>query len=129
MSKQAKTLNERELQKLLDFVSKTKNPKRNRVIFLLTYLAGLRIGEVAALRVADVLASDGTVRTQFTLNPEQTKGSDSRTVLLSQRMQAELAAYVQTIRVRNAKQPLFATQRNEGFTASSLAQVVNGDPS
>jgi integrase/recombinase XerD len=104
MSKQAKTLNERELQKLLDFVSKTKNPKRNRAIFLLTYLAGLRIGEVAAMRVADVLASNGTVRTQFTLNPEQTKGSDSRTVLLSQRMQAELASYVQTIRVRNAKQ-------------------------
>ena len=119
MAKQAKTLNERELQKLLDFVSKTKNPKRNRAIFLLTYLAGLRIGEVAALRVSDVIAADGAVRSQFTLNPEQTKGNDSRTVLLSQRMQGELAAYVQTIRVRNAKQPLFATQRNEGFTARS----------
>lgn len=126
MAKQAKTLNERELQKLLEFVSKTKNPKRNRAIFLLTFLSGLRIGEVAALRVCDVLASDGSIRSQFTLNPEQTKGNDSRTVLLSQRMQSELAAYVQSIRVRNVKQPLFATQRNEGFTASSLAQVVNG---
>ena len=126
MAKQAKTLNEREQQKLLEFISKTKNPKRNRAIFLLTYLAGMRIGEVAALRVADVLASDGTIRNQFTLSPEQTKGSESRTVLLNQRMQAELAAYMQTIRVRNAKQPLFATQRNEGFTAASLAQIVNG---
>jgi uncharacterized protein YqfB (UPF0267 family) len=32
-------------------------------------------------------------------------------VLISQRMQAELIAYMQTIRVRDQKQPLFATQR------------------
>lgn len=41
-------------------------------------------------------------------------------------MPVPVAAYMQTVRVRNVKQPLFATQRNEGFTASSLAQVVNG---
>ena len=126
MAKQAKTLNERELQKLLEFVSKTKNPKRNRTILLLQFLSGLRVGECAALRVCDVLASDGTIRSQFTLNPEQTKGSDSRTVLLNQRMQAELASYMQTIKVRNPRQPLFASQRNDGFSARSLAQVVNG---
>jgi integrase len=47
MTKQARTLNERELQKLLEFVSKTKSQKRNRAIILLTHLAGMRIGEVA----------------------------------------------------------------------------------
>ena len=73
MSKQAKTLNERELQRLLDFVATTKSPKRNRTILSLTHFAGLRIGECAALRVCDVLAKDGTVRNQFTLSPEQTK--------------------------------------------------------
>lgn len=126
MTKQARTINERELQRLLDFVSKTKSQKRNRAIILLTHLAGMRIGEVAALRVADVLASDGTVRKEVTLSAMQTKGSRSRTVLLNQRMQAELAVYLQTVRVRDQKQPLFATQRSAGFTANSLTQVVNG---
>ncbi len=126
MTKQAKTLNERELQKLLDFVSKTKNPKRNRAILLLTHMAGMRIGEVAALRVCDVLASDGAVRKEIALSAAQTKGNDSRTVLLSQRMQAELAAYLHSVRVRDAKQPLFATQRSAGFTANSLTHIVNG---
>jgi integrase/recombinase XerD len=126
MSKQAKTLNERELQRLLEYIAKTKSAKRNRAIVLLTHLAGMRIGEVAAVRVCDVLASDGTVRDEINLTAQQTKGSQSRTVLLSERMQAELAAYVQTIHVRDSKQALFATQRSAAFTANSLTQVING---
>lgn len=126
MTKQAKTLSDRELQRLLDFVATTKRPKRNRAILMLTHLAGMRIGECAALRICDVLASDGTVRSQFTLSAEQTKGSSSRTVLLNQRIQAELAVYLQSIRVRDTKLPLFASQRSAGFTANSLTQVVNG---
>jgi integrase/recombinase XerD len=41
-------------------------------------------------------------------------------------MQAELAAYIQTVRVRDSKQALFATQRSAAFTANSLTQVING---
>ncbi len=126
MTKQAKTLNERELQKLLEFVSKTKNPKRNRVILLLTHLAGMRIGEVAAIKIRDVLASDGTVRDEINLTANQTKGDRSRNVLLNERMRSELSAYIQTIRIKNTEQPLFATQRSAGFTANSLTQIVNG---
>ena len=126
MTKQARVLNDRELQRLLDFVAKGKNAKRNRAILLFTHFAGMRIGEVAAVRVYDVLASDGTIRAEIQLSAAQTKGDKGRTVLLNQRLQAELAAYVQTIRVRDKKQPLFATQRSAGFTANSLTQVVNG---
>jgi len=126
VTKQAKTLDERQLQRLLEFVTKTKSAKRNRAILLLTHLAGMRIGECAALRVCDVVASDGSIRKDIDLSAAQTKGNKSRTVLLNQRMQAELAAYMQTVRVRDAKQPLFSTQRRAGFTANSLTQVVNG---
>lgn len=126
MTKQAKTLNERELQRLLDFVKTTMNAQRNRTIILLTHLAGMRIGEVTALRLCDVVASDGTVRDEINLTAAQTKGSASRTVLLNQRMRAELAAYVLTLRKRDAKQALFASQRSSAFTANSLTQVING---
>ena len=126
MPKQAKTLNERELQRVLDFVAKTKNAKRNRAILLLTHLAGMRIGEVSAVRVCDVLASDGSVRDSIHLSAAQTKGSHSRSVLLNERMQAELTAYIKTVTVRDSKQALFATQRSAAFTANSLTQIVNG---
>lgn len=126
MTKQARTLTERELQKLLEFISKTKSAKRNRAIILLTHFAGLRIGECSALLIGDVVASDGAIRTEFTLSAGQTKGSSSRTVLLNKRIQAELAAYVQSLRVRDPKKPLFSTQRSVGFTANTLTHVVNG---
>ena len=80
MTKQAKTLNERELQRLLDFVKTTKSAIRNRAIILLTHLAGMRIGEVAAVRVCDVVASDGAVRDEINLSAAQTKGNRSRSV-------------------------------------------------
>jgi len=126
MPKQARTLNERELQRLLDYVATTKNAQRNRTMILLTHLAGMRIGEVAAVRVCDVLASDGTVRDEIHLSASQTKGNKSRTVLLNERMRAELALYMQTLRVRDSKQALFASQRSSAFTANTLTQVVNG---
>lgn len=126
MTKQARTLNEPELQQLLAFVMTTMHAQRNRAIILLTHLAGMRIGEVAALRLCDVVASDGTVRDEINLTAAQTKGSASRAVLLNQRMRAELAAYVLTLRRRDAKQVLFATQRSSAFTANSLTQVING---
>ena len=126
MTKQAKTLNERELQRLLDFVKTTKSAARNRAIILLTHLAGMRIGEVAAVRVCDVVASDGAIRDEINLSAAQTKGNRSRSVLLNERVQAELAAYIRTVRVRDTKQALFSTQRSAAFTANSLTQVVNG---
>jgi integrase/recombinase XerD len=126
MTKQAKTLNERELQRLLDYVAKTKNAKRNRTILLLTHLAGMRIGEVAAVRVCDVLAMDGSVRDEINLTAAQTKGNRSRSVLLNERMRGELASYVQSLRYKDNKQALFSTQRSAAFTANSLTQIVNG---
>jgi integrase/recombinase XerD len=126
MPKQAKTLNERELEKLLDFVATTKSPARNRAMLLLTHLAGMRVGEVAAVRVCDVVASDGAIRDEINLSASQTKGKRSRAVLLNERMRSELASYMQTVHVRDPKQALFASQRSAAFTANSLTQVING---
>lgn len=125
MSKQARTLNERELQKLLEYVSKKKSARRDRTIILLTHLAGMRIGEVAAVRYCDVVAADGTVGNEIALSAAQTKGDRGRTVLLNERMRTELAAYAALYRPKDIKMPLFYTQRSAGFSANSLTQVIN----
>ena len=123
---QARTLSDRELQRVLDYTNQTKFAKRNKTILLLTHWAGMRIGEVAALRYCDVLTTDGNIRTEIYLSSEQTKGSKSREVLLSERMQAELASYVLTHPCIDAKKPLFATLRADGFTSNTLTHIVNG---
>lgn len=53
----------------------------------------MRVGEIAALSVGDVLDADGRVRSQIQLKAEQTKGDAARTVLLNAQAQTELAIY------------------------------------
>ena len=123
---QARTLSDRELQRVIDYTNQTKFAKRNKTILLLTHWAGMRIGEVAALRYCDVLTSDQKIRSEIYLSAEQTKGSRSREVLLSERMQAELASYVLAHPCNDPKKPLFATLRADGFTSNTLTHIVNG---
>jgi integrase/recombinase XerD len=123
---QAKTLSDRELQRVLEYTNQTKFAKRNKTILLLTHWAGMRIGEVAALRYYDVLTTEQKIRSEIYLSAEQTKGSKSREVLLSERMQAELASYVLAHPCNDLKKPLFATLRADGFTSNTLTHIVNG---
>lgn len=123
---QARTLSDRELQRVIDYTNQTKFAKRNKTILLLTHWAGMRIGEVAAVRYCDVLTTDQKIRTEIYLSAEQTKGSRSREVLLSERMQAELASYVLAHPCNDLKKPLFATLRADGFTSNTLTHIVNG---
>lgn len=55
---QARTLSDQELEQVLAYAATTKHGLRNQTILLMTHWAGMRIGEVAAVRYGDVLASD-----------------------------------------------------------------------
>ena len=95
-------------------------------MLLLTHWAAMRIGEVAALRVGDVLGKDGSVKSEIRLDAARTKGKHARTVYVSDRLRKELAAYVKQL--PSAVQhdaPLFPTQKRTAFSANSLCQLVN----
>lgn len=49
LGKQAKTLSKGQADAVLGYLAKTRWPKRNRVIFLLSAKAGLRAKEIAHL--------------------------------------------------------------------------------
>ena len=123
---QARALTDSELEKALSYTQTTKAALRNRTILLLTHLAGMRIGEVASVRYSDVLSTDMQVLKEIRLSAGQTKGSKSRVVLLSERMQAELAQYIAAHPPKDATKPLFRTQRAQGFTPNTLTHIVNG---
>ena len=128
----AKTLSEIELSKLLLYVKNTKNPKRNRLMILLTYWGGMRVGEVAALLVSNVLNEDSTVKDEIILSPEQTKGNRSRTVLMPEKLKIEVENYLNANLLIKANRalPLFLPTRGfkgdlstKGFTADSLTHT------
>lgn len=125
----ARTLSEKELKLLLLYIATRKFAARDRAMMLLTHWGGMRIGEVAATQIGDVLALDGTIKQEIRLTAAQTKGKHGRTVILSEKLRKELEIYLQqrfetkqlidvTYKVDMTK-PLFATQKRDGFTANT----------
>jgi integrase/recombinase XerD len=91
-------------------------------LFLLALHSGMRVGELAALNVGDVVDSKGKLRDQIMLKPHQTKGRHARTVLLNSLAQAEIERYLRG-RDAEAQQPLFKSKVGKRFTPNSLVQV------
>ena len=133
---QARVLTEKELRKVLNFCNTQPHSARNKTMLLCTHMAGMRVGEVAALRICDVLALDGTVKEEIALSATQTKGSKARTVLVPKKLQDELTAYLQqrfglsnllAVTQTDTLRALFPTQKNpkRGFTANTLCQLFH----
>lgn len=119
---QAKTLTPAELDQVLAHITTRKFALRNRVMLLTGYWSGMRVGEIASLKVSDVMNADGTVKAEIRLSAEQTKGRHPRTVFISQKLQDELHSYLALRMPTNAKEPLFVTAGRKGFSANVLTQ-------
>ncbi len=118
---QAKTLTQAELDQVLRYVATKQYPERNRLLVLISFWSGMRVGEIAALRIADVRNEDGSIKNEVRLTTDQTKGRFARVVFLNDRLRSEIATYL-----RNSKRaphlPLFPTAKKAGFTANTLTQ-------
>jgi integrase/recombinase XerD len=123
---QATTLTPEQLERVLLYCDRTRNPIRNRTVILVTHWSGMRVGEVAALRWSDVVALDGGVKSEVRLTAAQTKGRKPRSVLLPERLREHLLLYVRSVGQRRATAPFFNTQRSSGFTANTLTHVITG---
>ena len=121
--KQAATLTERQLKQVLAHCAVRHHAARDRAIVMVSFLAGLRAKEIAALTLSDVLDADGNIRAEFVLSPEQTKGRKARRVFVSQRLQRDLITFIKQRKIRPRCSALFATQKNQAFSANSLCQL------
>ena len=124
MSKQAKTLNQQELRKVLDYISTRKHAARNRAMLMTTFLSGMRVGEVSSLRMKDVIDAEGNVRNEIRLTPEMTKGDSARIVFVNERLRKELEQYLRINKSNNPDSKLFYSQKktSNGFNANTLTQ-------
>lgn len=130
---QAKVLSEKDVRKVLLYIASRKHAARNRAMFVLLNVTGMRVGELAALRLCDVLTSLGDIVDEVRLSADQTKGTRGRVVVLSSKAQEEIKSYLQTrfgvkdllaVTMTDTTRALFTTQKNanRGFSASTLAQ-------
>jgi integrase/recombinase XerD len=116
----ARTLAPEELRHLLAHLARGRHALRNTTQVLLTYWAGMRVGEIAGLRYEDAVDRDRRVRLQIELRQGEARAP--RIVLLSARMRRQLAIYVNAYPPSEPRQPLFYTQKRAGWNANTLAQ-------
>ena len=120
----AKSLTPAEIERVLMHIAHSSNAARNRAMFLLTAMAGLRVSEVAGLTLADVCDADGVVRSEVFFSAARVKHAHARTVYINSRLQAELSSFVATRTWRDSALPLFSTLRGarRSFSANTLTQ-------
>ena len=123
--KQAKLLTETEVRRLRAVVDSLRHQTRNHTAVALSFYAGLRACEIAALRIKDVFDDTGAVRDTIYLSAAQTKGNDTCTVLVNRRLRAQLQRYALVYPKRTAQhtQALIFSSKGGGFTAQTMVNL------
>src|SRR5690349_11208746 len=81
LGKQAKVLSPRELRRLLDHVSHSRHPERDRVIVLLSFKAGMRAKEIASVTWSMVTDTSGALADAIALPNRASKGKRSGRII------------------------------------------------
>ena len=121
--RQAQTLNDAQLRRVLQYCRSRRHPTRDETIILVSFYAGLRAKEIAALTVGNVFDEAGDVREQFILSAAQSKGGKTRTVYLNQRLRKALLEYSAFIPITDPQRPLFESQKGGHFSANTMCQL------
>ena len=121
---QAKTLTKAELKRLFDVTrSCSRYAERDLTMLQLTHYCGMRVGEVAALRITDVVDDNYKVRTEIVLAAAITKSKRARRIFVPRQMHRQLQQYINTLPLTLTPNTyLFSTQKQSHFTANTAAQ-------
>jgi integrase len=123
LTKQAKVVSPRELQRLFDHVTHGRHPERDRAIVLLSFKAGLRAKEIAGLTWSMVTDASGGLADVIALPNRASKGkSGGREIPMHSELREALAA-LKTVRGGRARPnvPVIYSERADGYSANAVA--------
>ena len=81
LNKQAKILTPKQQELALSYLERTRYPLRNKIIFMLSYKAGLRAKEIANLSWLMVCDSQGQLSSEINLINKASKGKQSGRII------------------------------------------------
>lgn len=86
----AKILTKDEIKRVLAVIASGRNAERNRIAYLMSTEAAMRVGEIAACTVGQIRGLDGKCMDVIDLTKTQTKGGKGRRVFVSDVLRKEL---------------------------------------
>lgn len=117
-----------EFDRLMAVISKRRHAERNTAIMFLSYGLGMRVGEIAAIDMSDILNADGTIKEGFTIKKSNTKTKKPRELYLaSPKVRKALADYVAHLLSEgdvNLSAPLFMSQKGQRFSGNTLQTAM-----
>jgi integrase len=123
LAKQAKILSKNQIDAVLGYLSKTRYPIRNRVIFLLSVKAGLRAKEIACLSWEMLTDAEGKIGESIHLLNQASKGKSGRVIPLNKELQSALIE----LRSWNSRlKPstfVIATERSNRTSAAAITNL------
>jgi integrase/recombinase XerD len=123
MMAQASVLSESDIRRVFRIIETTRYADRNRLTFVLSIYGGMRVGEIAALKIKDVANQYGEARREIRLSSDQTKGNRGRTVVLSNRVRKEIESYLKLNPYLQPDWPLIRSQRGGAFSSLTLSML------
>lgn len=130
LSKQAKTLTSKQVDLVLYYLSSTRLPLRNSLIFLLSIKAGLRAKEISSLTWSMVLDSDGNVSNNIDITNSASKGhTGGRTIPINKQLKSLLIKYFDEIKVQkyfNPSNNVIITQRSKSTSPQAIVNMFQG---
>ena len=118
--KQAKILTEKQIKAALAYISANRRyPKRDRVLFLLSYHS-LRAKECAELTLSMVTDAEGNVADVISLDNSASKGKSGRIIPMSTTLKDAITEYLKER--GTAPGTLVQSERGQGFSAASIAE-------
>jgi integrase/recombinase XerD len=119
--RQAKVLTAGQVKAVLGYLGETRNPLRNRVMFLLSMKAGLRAAEIAGVTWGMVMTADGQIGDALDLEDGVAKMRSGRLVPLSRDLRAALIDLYQ-YRPRRPDQAIIHSERGSRMSAGSVVR-------
>ena len=115
--KQAKILSDQQTRSLLVFASTSRNPRRNRLILLLSFKAGLRAGEIAKLTWDMVVGPTGEIGHVIELRDCAAKKKSGRLIPIHPSLRTALAAWR---KLTTGTGPVIRSERGGPMTPVSI---------
>ena len=123
LGKQAKTLTKGQIDAMLAYLSTTRHPARNRLIFLLSAKTGLRAKEIARLTWWMTNDSQGEIGRTICLQDSASKGKSGRMIPLSSEVRGALIEYRRT--APHAGPNVICTERSLSTSPQAIVNLFH----
>ena len=123
LGKQAKTLSKHQQAAILSYLTTTRHPERNKVIFLLSVRAGLRAKEIAFITWSMITDAEGQIADVIYLPNTASKGKSGGIIWMNQDLKAALIAYKALRKAENGSERIIKTERGQHTSAQVIVNM------